>query len=196
QTQGVPACRREHPNREDQVMDVERHCQQIDELLPWYVNRSLPGREAEIVLEHLDGCERCRDEAEWLAQVGSQLRNSRMQTVNEAEAPLLELGRRIAEDAAAGRSAQQYRNHYAIAAGLLLALATVAGVVMSWQPFEPRFRTVTDTVAPARATVTMAFELKADAPLSSLYGVLEKYDAEIVDGPDTAGRIVLEFRLD
>lgn len=175
------------------MMDVERHCQQIDGYLPWYVNRSLQAHEAEIVQAHLDDCERCRGEAEWLAQLGTQLRDSRMkpaQMKSANEAPVLELRKRIAAD----RQDRQ-RTYFALAAGLLLALAATLSVVMTWQPFAPRYHTVTDTVLPATNVVMLDLALKPDAPLSSLYGILEKYDAVIVAGPDAQGHLTLEFRL-
>ncbi len=170
------------------MMDVEHHCQQIDGLLPWFVNRSLHDRDVEIVRAHLEDCERCRGEAEWLAQLGSHLRGSRMKPVSSA--PVAGLRQRIAAD----RKDRQITG-FALAAGLLLALATTLGVVMTWQPFAPRYHTVTDPVPPATGIVTMEFELAPQAPLSSLYGILEKYDATIAAGPDARGNITLEFRL-
>lgn len=183
------------------MMDVEHRCQKIDGLLPWYVNRSLTAQEAEIVQVHLDECEQCRSEAEWLAQVGSHLRDSPKKlatgAAGEAEAPLLALQKRIAagEDRkpVTGRTWQQPA--FALAAGLLLALAATLGVVMTWQPLTPRYHTVTDPVPPAANVVTMTLELKANAPLSSLYGILEQHDAVVVAGPDNQGRVALEFRL-
>ncbi|HEX6928357.1 MAG TPA: zf-HC2 domain-containing protein [Gammaproteobacteria bacterium] len=174
------------------MMDVERHCQQINGLLPWYVNRSLTTDEAEIVQAHLDDCEQCRDEAEWLAQAGIHLRSSRMQSAipGEAESPVSSLRQRIAAD-----RKERQRTGYALAAGMLLALAVTLGTVMAWQPLAPRYHTVTDPVAPATHAVMLEIELEPDAPLSTLYGILETHDAVIVAGPDARSRVVLEFHL-
>lgn len=179
------------------MMEAEITCRRIDDLLPWYINRSLTAREAEIVQSHLCTCDRCRDEAEWLAQLAGPLRDSSMKPAStaEAELPLAALRRRIANEHPAGHRPEWRSPVFALAAGMLLALAVTLGVVLAWQPFAPRYHTVTDPLPAATNRVMLELELAPDAPISSLYRILETYDGTVVDGPDAQGRVALEFRL-
>lgn len=175
-------------------MDTENRCERFDELLPWYVNGSLDV-EAEVVREHLAGCERCREEAEWLATVGAHLRASANRPVNGPVKPVQDASfSRLLQHIAADDQRRQ-RSHLAMAAALLLAIAVTLGLALSWQPLAPRYQTVTDAVPRAASTVLMELELAPDAPLSSLYDVLERHDAVIVAGPDATGRFQLEVPL-
>lgn len=171
-------------------MDTEDRCERFDELLPWYVNGSLDA-EADAVREHLADCARCRGEAEWLATVGAHLRGSAAPSSRPVkEASFSTLLQHITAD-----DQRRQRSYLAMAAALLLTVAVTFGLVLSWQPLAPRYHTVTDPVAPAGRTVLMELELAPDAPLSSLYDVLERHGAVIVAGPDAAGRVQLEFPL-
>lgn len=169
-------------------MDAEIHCRRINEMLPWYVNRSLPDRDVEIVGTHLRDCESCRGEAEWLARVGRHLRESPVKPPHAAAFDALRF--RIEGD----RQRVQ-RTHFALAAGLLLAFAVTVGLVLAPYAFAPRYGTVTDAVQPAAQVVVLELTLKENEPVSSLHDVLGQYNADIIDGPAADGSLLLEFRL-
>lgn len=59
--------------------DVKQH---PDELLPWCVNGTLTGPERDEVENHLQGCDRCRQEVELLAKLRTKIK-----TVERFEAP-------------------------------------------------------------------------------------------------------------
>ena len=44
------------------MSEADRH-REVVELLPWYVNGTLAGRDFAVVAAHLSGCPVCRDEA-------------------------------------------------------------------------------------------------------------------------------------
>lgn len=168
-------------------MDIEHRCERIDELLPWYVNGSLDG-EQEAVRAHLAGCDRCRAEAEWLSAIGAQLRADASRPARDT--PFSTLLQHIAAD-----DHRRQRSHLALAAALLLTIAVTLGLLLSWQPLAPRYHTVTDAVPAADRVVLVELELAPHAPLSSLYDILERHGAVVAAGPDTQGRLRLEFPL-
>lgn len=61
--------------------DTARH-DSVTELLPWYVNDTLDMSERDLVREHIDNCDDCRDNVELLSQVQRAVRT-------ESPAPLV-----------------------------------------------------------------------------------------------------------
>lgn len=51
-------------------------CEQVRELIPWYVNGTLPGDEAAAVAGHLAQCSDCRQELAQTLQVSLQVRSA------------------------------------------------------------------------------------------------------------------------
>ena len=51
-------------------------CEQVRELIPWYVNGTLPGDEAAAVAGHLAQCADCRQELAQTLQISLQVRSA------------------------------------------------------------------------------------------------------------------------
>ncbi|HDL85012.1 MAG TPA: hypothetical protein ENH11_01560 [Candidatus Acetothermia bacterium] len=51
-------------------------CEQVRELIPWYVNGTLPCREAAAVAAHIASCPSCREELAEMLQLSLQVRNA------------------------------------------------------------------------------------------------------------------------
>ncbi len=51
-------------------------CEQVRELIPWYVNGTLPGDEAAAVAEHIAVCANCRAELALTLQLSLQVRTA------------------------------------------------------------------------------------------------------------------------
>ena len=51
-------------------------CEQVRELIPWYVNGTLPGDEAAAVAEHISQCANCREELAVTLQLSLQVRTA------------------------------------------------------------------------------------------------------------------------
>jgi len=64
-----------------EILDTEHH-DAVTELLPWYVNDTLDESERDLVREHIDVCDDCRENVELLSHVQRTVRN-------ESPAPLV-----------------------------------------------------------------------------------------------------------
>ena len=51
-------------------------CEQVRELIPWYVNGTLPGDEAAAVAQHIAQCASCRQELAQTLQLSLQVRSA------------------------------------------------------------------------------------------------------------------------
>lgn len=59
--------------RQDGGAGIDRFHQEIWELLPWYVNGTLEGREFQEVKDHLDTCSFCQEEVTRLHEIGTTI---------------------------------------------------------------------------------------------------------------------------
>lgn len=130
----------------------------IAELLPWYVNDTLDEAERDLVHEHINTCEDCRDNVELLSQVQRAVRT-------ESPAPLVPAPRTedlLAALDGAGRSHLPDNRWRWLAAASVIALIGVASILVIQRDdgVESPVRFETATSAPAVATINYVVELQ------------------------------------
>lgn len=145
-------------------------------LLPWYVNDTLDDTERNLVHEHINACEDCRDNVELLSQVQRGVRT-------ESPAPLVPAPR--TEDLLAaldgtGRSHLPGNRWHWLAAAAVVAMIGIAGILVIQRDggvvAPVRFETATS--APAVATINYVVELQftdgvGEQERMAVFGALE-----------------------
>lgn len=168
------------------------------ELLPWFVNSSLPIAERGRVSAHVDACLQCRR----IVQRDRQLL-ARMVAEPSADAAIdagfRTLVRRIDRQQQAGptRSGIPDRvlapNTWAYAALMVAGLAVALWLARPRDGIEPAalYTTVIDSQAPRVNQLDVVFAANVDA--AGRAAVAEQVGARAIAGPSEAGRYVLEL---
>ena len=159
-------------------------CRHTSDYLPWYANRSLRGAERQRVAAHLEDCAACRRELEYLESVIEAMPSPRVKDASPSFGPLLQ---RI------NRQEQQARA-WKMAAAIVAVAAVLLAIAVPVYLLEPRYQTVTDTL-PAGRNIQAQLVFDDRENLGAVTGLLERYKADVVSGPDAEGRFLLEFRL-
>jgi hypothetical protein len=119
----------------------------VAELLPWYVNETLDEQERAFVRSHVESCEHCRQDVEFLARLGQAVRT-------ESPSPLVPAPRSDELLAALDRSERRIsmrRRWPGLAAAALILLAVAGAILIA--PWEPsvdsptRYETATSSSA-------------------------------------------------
>jgi anti-sigma factor RsiW len=133
----------------------ERH-DAITELLPWYVNDTLDKTERDLVREHLNVCDDCREAVDLLSQVQHAVRT-------ESPAPLVPAPRNEELLAALDGRSHPLRNRWPwLAAASIAALVGVTALllVMRDTGVESPNRFETATSPPAAEAINYVVELR------------------------------------
>lgn len=161
-------------------------CRRMTELLPWYANGSLDGKEQAAVKTHLDECAVCRRECALLHAVIES-----MPSPHSGEDNASAFGKLLQR---INREDNQNRS-WKIAAAVLVMLVAVAAVALPVYLFEPRYQAVTDALPNANQSVQAHVVFDAGKDTGTLSELLERYNAEVIAGPDAEQRFLLEFPL-
>lgn len=182
---------------------------QVEQLLPWYCNRTLSADEIRVVERHLQDCPACR--AECGAQVMAQADYLRIDVAEAScEAALARLQQQLQGPPPAARwwrmlvawwAATPTPMRYTMAAQGLLIVALAL-----WRPLDSasdtaEYRTLGDATlarasavdAGGRARFVLVFQ--PDLQVASLQKLLQLHDARIIDGPNDAGAYVVDAPL-
>lgn len=182
-------------------MSNSNSCDKVTEILPWFVNQTLPADEMLSVRGHLKDCPACTAEAKWLARVESSLEAN----PGDAESTVAESAKgtngfeqlrlRIAHE-----RKRSDRRRMLVAASALLAVATLTGSLLTSYLLEPKFRTASDVQGPAGIQAdqftTVEVRFTEGASLDSLRSIMQSSGAVLVEGPDSEGRVVLELPIE
>lgn len=171
-------------------MNTNRDCEMIQEALPWFVNGTLPEGQRQDLRGHLESCDTCRAEAEWLAQLRREMPD-RLENV-EPDRDKLAVDRLMTK--VADSRGRQERRRILMAASVLLAMATLVGSMLTSYLLEPRFQVVTDAVDTGN-TVQLQMRFAPEARLDSLRSVMERTGATVSAGPDAQGWVTLHVPL-
>jgi len=158
----------------------------VSELLPWYVNGTLPAAQRAEVDGHLGACERCRAELAWITRLGADVKAATPQPAGD-----LGLGRflaRIAPESNVlplrGRERPRWLvPALALAASVLVAQTLVIGVLL-----HDRQQTLHTLGGPGLAQGTMLqVTFAPQATEAQIRSLLASVEARIVDGPGALG---------
>ena len=172
-------------------MNTSRDCESIQDALPWFVNGTLPEGQRPELRAHLESCEVCRKEAEWLAQLRREMPDRLENVTPDRDELAVE---KLMSDVADSRGRRE-RRKILLAASVLLAMATLVGSMLTSYLLEPRFQAVTDTVTHSQA-VQLQLQFAPEARIDSLRSVMERTGATVSAGPDARGWVVLEVPMD
>lgn len=169
-----------------------------DVLLPFYVNGTLRGEELAFVREHVEGCEQCRREVDWLHTVYAACASSPLfkETTDGVSAspalvvPHNSVDRRRLGIRTGWRAAQPW-TRWLIAAQLaaIVVLATLLASPDSRQAASYRTLGSANPVSETRDTVVVRFDAAITA--AELRRIVLGVDARIVDGPSATDVFVL-----
>jgi len=179
---------------------------EVFELLPWWVNGTLEGREATLVEEHLRRCETCRSEAETQRSLREAMRHDGSNVEHAPQASFERLWSRIEElDRDVPRAgaapvtpptpASSFTPaHWRLAAGVVLVVGA-AGIVgtVQWRSSPPdaaaaRFHTATTASdAPAGAGPRIRAVFADATTVEELATITRAAGLTVVAGPTEAG---------
>lgn len=183
----------------------ERIHARIWDLIPWYVNGSLPAGERQAVEDHLALCSRCREEerfcrmtAEALQQAGEMAPSPHpvqlarvMARLDEAEGKPGRLRRLLA----GLRSWQPATPARAMLVAQLAIILLLGGLVV-WQNRQPTapavYKTLSDSEAPLAGAARIRVLFAEDATERQIRELLLGVHGEIVGGPSAIGAYTLE----
>ncbi len=171
-----------------------RHHDQLRELLPWYVNGTLEGRERDAVEAHLAECDRCRIEAEELDALQEILvEGPHLPADTPAEGA--DEAPPWAAAAPPPSSGNRLRTLVMMQSLLLLVLAGLVLQGRMQSRADADFRTLSSdpaTVVSEEGHFTVVFE--DDVTELQLRRFLQGAGAEIVSGPTSVGAYRIEVR--
>ncbi|HKI73794.1 MAG TPA: zf-HC2 domain-containing protein [Pseudomonadales bacterium] len=177
--------------------------EEVLEILPWFVNESLAGRERKLVLTHLTVCEECRSERDRLQALQQMVAEDVGGDIREYEAPLRRLMARINAAEANRASVRVIKRHKALPGwapwmGIAASLFAVVTFVAMLNPIKPQsaeYRTLSNTTGnigvPHRIALTFDQPIQAD----TLRAALIETQSNIVSGPDKRGTYIVEIRI-
>lgn len=161
-------------------------CRRTLELLPWYTNDSLDAEEKRAVKSHLAECIACR--REWVL-LGATIESMPSPVLlHDNGSPFGKLLQRINRE-------ERQRRSWKVAAAVLVMVVGIAAVALPVYLLEPRFQTVTDAIPEASESVQVRIQFDAQVDIGTLTQLLERYDAEVIAGPDADRRFLFEFPL-
>ena len=166
----------------------------VDVLLPWFVNGTLEGEERSLVERHLERCERCRREVEWLRELHAACA---VVAAPGGSPAVGQLHQRLMEPPTAVQlmAARRQRVHpwsgAVIAAQLAVILVLGALVVGSDESRAP-YRTL--SAAASSASLVVVFDPAATE--ADFRRSLRAAGARIVDGPTQANAYLLDVPAD
>ncbi len=148
-----------------------------DDLLPWYVNHTLPAAELEAVEAHLRGCDRCRGELAFLRGL-----RERVKTSADVSAPD-EIGlKRLLREARRTPVVRRWLRP-ALAAAVTV-IAVQAGLIVWLWPREPGIELLG---RPSHKGVVVLVRFDPAAAEARIRALLQENDATIIDGPGALG---------
>lgn len=186
----------------------ERFHQRIWDLIPWYVNGTLPSEERRAVEEHLTGCLRCREEEELCRATREALAAAGEVAPSPHPVQLARLLSKV-DDLEAGRGAGRRPFLAALRAFLIpanpmraflavqLAITVLLVALLVWQQRQPQaqalYRTLSAPEAPRGDTARVRVLFKEDATEREIRELLLRLEGEIVSGPSAFGTYTIEI---
>jgi len=179
--------------------------QAAEELLPWFVNGTLEGKELALVERHLGECVRCQHELDLLrelqvAYAGSEIATDPTESFNKLRHQIAKSRPQWGRSSllrASGRFWQHAPIWAPWAAVAELAVIVVLGalLVLGGEPAVP-YRTLgaTDPSPHGLAQLVVVFDPRITE--AELRQILRATGARIVDGPTSADGYVLELPVD
>jgi len=173
--------------------------EQVQELLPWFVNQTLTGEQLAMVTGHLQRCADCRQDVQWqrsmLAAAPAVPQGLDMERALARMMPRLEP--RSAPAPAAVSLLQRLRERWFgngwmpwALAGQGVLIAVLAMQTLAPQRSETEYRVL--GAEPPAALGNMVVAFKPEATLADMQRLMQANGVRIIDGPTVAGAYVVE----
>ncbi len=175
--------------------------QNVQELLPWFLNGTLHGEEAVKVEEHLRGCSGCREELECLRVMQAEYLETEM--APEAQAALAKLQPRLNEALPPKRPQRRSIGRGATLTApfpvwFKLAMAAQFSLVfgLGWAVLQPDrtglpYHVLSASGAPERAVGSLVVVFDPAAPQRDVARILRASGGRVVDGPTESNGYVV-----
>ncbi len=158
------------------------------ELIPWYVNGSLPHEDREVIQRHILGCAECTLEVSRQRGLASQIAVDDP-SAGAASRSWKKLSAQIKSEASSPPQRSSAWNRFlGFRGGLMLGGACAAACLLAIViviPADSGFRTLTSST-PGGSEV-IKFQTVAGLTSSQLQIILADHDLELVDGPSDTG---------
>lgn len=175
----------------------------IYEVLPWFVNESLAGKQRQVVMAHLRQCPECREERDRLQALQQVVIEDDGSTTTDYRPAFRRLMKRIAVAEANRESTSEvigrrrmpaWVPYFAVAASLLLAIVFV-GMMNPANKGPEEYRTLSNTSdlpgVPHRIALTFEQPLRAE----TIRAALIETHSDIVSGPDKHGTYIVNIKV-
>ena len=183
---------------------MEKEHEQTLELLPWYVNDTLSGKDEEVVLKHLADCRACQTERDRLYEI--------QDVIQESDTPLMgyelslrrvmrrvelsEKNRESTEDVELLQRVLQQKHKY-LPIGIAASIFSLVMAGAAWMNFDNsssinEFQTLSTEVPNVGSMHRMELGFVSPIPAATLRQALIETHSNIVSGPDQNGNYLVE----
>jgi hypothetical protein len=179
-----------------------REHEQTQELLPWYVNETLEGKDAELVLKHLAACEKCQAERDRLYRLHQIVQE------NDASAADYKMSFRrvmqrveVAEkNKESTRDVDQLKRRsrlFPLSIAASVAIGVLTGVVWLTAQNVQRdeYQTLSTNQTNMGAIHRMELGFVSPIPAATMRKALIDTNSSIVSGPDSNGNYLVEVAV-
>ena len=181
-------------------LGAQKEHDQVRLLLPWYVNETLAGKDAELVLKHLGDCKDCQVERERLYDLG-QLVLEDDPTARHYKSSFLRVMHRIEgsernkESMADADFHSRQKSYHALGVAASLFLMIMAATV--WlgtkaQAPDSVFRTLSSDIPATGIRRRMELGFISPIPAMTMRQALIETNSNLVSGPDQFGDYLVE----
>ncbi len=162
-----------------------------DELLPWYVNGTLPQRQREDVAAHLAECKRCRKEVAFLEEIREGIREG-SDGADAGEIGLRRLLREVEREEARKPTRSWWRPALGLAAAMIIGIQMVLLLNLEREPSD----SFTPLSGAEKLGAVLQIRFNPAATEAQIRELLQSVNARLVDGPGAIGvyRLRLEGR--
>lgn len=170
---------------------------EVEKLLPWFVNGTLDEKSQDLVRKHLADCPVCKKEYEWLCSASGAI-SSMSDTVPDIEPNLQKMLSRIgAKDTVRSKLKDEGRSFwpsirrqwFPIAFALQMVFVFALGTSIFMKPESKQY----DALASMNAgKMKIAIVFRSDITVQRMQEILRAADANIVEGPTVTFAYVVE----
>ena len=166
---------------------------EVQQLLPWFVNGTLAAEETARVEAHLVDCAECQGELVAERQLAAAVQSSSLDS--EADWERLERRLNAVAPARIRPFADVWRKRVPLGWALASPFAAAAAFALVFvnvsprQRVEPQYRALSSTAAMPTANLVVQFQ--PGTRISDMQGALHAVDARMVDGPTGTGAYLL-----
>ena len=166
--------------------------QEVQELLPWFVNGTLNERDQSMVNEHLQGCNECSRDVGVLIETSKVFQTTSgpsAESIDQARTAFLQQ-----LDDSIERKAYRSTRRWAIPVAMAACLLIAALFIGPLSQRDESFRTLGNTVPSNGPVIQLVFQ--PDTPEKSIRSLVLGDQGHIISGPTAQGVYRLELPAD